>query len=167
MICLVVRNTANPAFVRLLPLVTTYSVFCGEKSRPTTCDLADFSAQNALPTQFGQFLSHNLTEARFILYNQGVFMSIGLFVGSLVVVALTLGGCSDSRKSPSASTSSSSSSSSSYVPSSDQDTKNSRDVARLYNTTEQRANDVASRAAELGGTSKEKMMEALKAARGE
>jgi hypothetical protein len=53
------------------------------------------------------------------------------------------------------------------VPSSDQDTKNSRDVARLYNTTEQRANDVASRAAELGGTSKEKMMEALKAARGE
>jgi len=89
-------------------------------------------------------------------------MSNNLFLVSMVAIAAAISGCSDS-KTPSSSVarpSSAPSSSNQY----DQDTKA---VARLYGTTEQRANSVASQAAALGGTSNEKMMEALRAARGE
>ncbi len=93
-------------------------------------------------------------------------MPIRFLIYSMLVVAAVLSGCSESKKA-SSNSAPVSPQVSSYSPTSDQDAKNVKDVARLYNTTEQHASDVVGRAAQLGGTSNEKMMEALKAARGE
>ena len=94
-------------------------------------------------------------------------MSNKFLIGSILVGAIALSGCSESKQPSSNSASGSSSVSSSYSSATAQGAKDARDVARLYNTTEQHAADVVGRAAQLGGTSNEKMMEAMKAARGE
>jgi hypothetical protein len=93
-------------------------------------------------------------------------MSVKFLICSIFVITAVLSGCSESKK-PSLSAAPASSSVSPYSSAPDQGAKDARDVARLYNTTEQHVNDTVSRAAQLGGTSNEKMMEALKAARGE